>query len=159
MKPKLRSLKMATTVIHGENKKHHLHAINIPIYYSSTFEFDDFENLEQVFYRKKQGFIYTRWSNPTRQELETKMALLEQGEAALAFSSGMGAISAALLTNLKQGDHIIFDNVIYGCTFSLITKFLVKYGITYNAVDWTNLTALTNALQENTQVIFFWNHF
>ncbi|WP_308149826.1 PLP-dependent transferase [Spiroplasma sp. AdecLV25b] len=142
MKSTLKSLKMATTAVHGENKKHHHNAINTPIYYSSTFEFDNFENLEQVFNREKEGFIYTRWSNPTRQELEIKMALLEQGEAALAFGSGMGAISATLLTNLKHGDHIIFDNVIYGCTFSLITKFLVKYGITYSAIDLTNLKSI-----------------
>ena len=113
------SYQEATLVVHGNHEKNACGALAAPIYQTSTFIFDSAEQGGRRFAGQEDGYIYSRLGNPTTGQLERKIALLEGGEDCIAFSSGMGAISGTLLTLLRSGDHIVADNTLYGCTFSL----------------------------------------
>ena len=86
--------------------------------------------------------------------LENKIAALEEGEAAVATSSGMGAISSTLWTVLKAGDHVVTDKTLYGCTFALMCHGLTRFGIDVTFVDTSNLDEVKNAMKENTRVVY-----
>lgn len=126
-----------------------------PIYQTSTFVFKDVDQGARRFAGEEDGFIYTRLGNPTETELENKMAVLENGEAALALSSGMAAITAALLALLKRGDHIVADECLYGCTFDFINTMLPDYGVEVTFVDASNIDNVKKAIKPNTKVIYF----
>ncbi|MGX4764008.1 aminotransferase class V-fold PLP-dependent enzyme [Holzapfeliella sp. JNUCC 72] len=120
-------------------------AVNPPIYLSSTFQQPGLDDFGQ--------WDYARSGNPTRDVLEESIAELENGYRGFAFSTGMAAISTALLT-LKQGDHVIVTKNVYGGTFRLVTEVLVNYGISHTFVDLSDEEALKNAFQENTKVVY-----
>ncbi len=86
-------------------------------------------------------WIYDRLEEPTTKMLEEQLSEMENGETAVSFSSGMGAISACFLAFLKVGDHIISHNTLYGCTYSLITSWLPRFGITNKLINMNRLTA------------------
>jgi methionine-gamma-lyase len=125
-----------------------------PIFQTSTFIFDEADQGARRFAFEEQGYIYTRLGNPNLTELEEKIALLEGAEAGLAAGSGMAAISTALLTLLKQGDHIVASDTLYGCTFGFITEMLPQYGIEVTLVDGADLKQIEDAMKENTKVVY-----
>lgn len=97
--------------------------------------------------------FYTRWSNPTLEILEQKLAALDGGEAAITFASGMAAVSSLFLDRLKSGDHLIISNVCYAGVAELVHDMLPGYGIAVSAVDTSDLAAIRNALRPNTKLI------
>ncbi|OGV34369.1 MAG: cystathionine gamma-synthase [Lentisphaerae bacterium GWF2_45_14] len=121
-------------------------ALSVPIFNASTYAQDDVD--------KRQPFDYSRSGNPTRKALEDTLAALENGTNGYAFASGMAAISSALMAVLKQGDHLVIAQDIYGGTYRLVTKFLVKYGIKHTFVDTTNLQNIEKAILPETKVLF-----
>ncbi|MBV7274451.1 methionine gamma-lyase [Clostridiaceae bacterium UIB06] len=125
-----------------------------PIYQTSTFIFDSAEQGGNRFAGQEAGYIYTRLGNPTCTEVEEKIALLENGEAAVAAASGMGAISSALWTALKAGDHVVASDTLYGCTFALLNHGLTRFGVDVTFVDASNLEELREALRPNTKVVY-----
>ncbi|WP_296972201.1 methionine gamma-lyase [Tepidanaerobacter sp. EBM-38] len=125
-----------------------------PIYQTSTFVFKDVDQGARRFAGEEEGYIYTRLGNPTLTELEAKIAALEGGEAAIGAASGMAAISTALVTLLKKGDHIVAGDALYGCTHSFISEILPQYGIEVTMVDTSNLENIENAMKPNTKVIY-----
>ena len=104
----------ATKVIHGGSKKNAEGALSAPIFQSSTFIFDSAAQGGRRFAGEEGGYIYTRLGNPTINALEEKIALLEEAEECVAFSSGMGAISGAVVPHLQAGDHLLSDKTLYG---------------------------------------------
>ncbi|WMT18810.1 methionine gamma-lyase [Parageobacillus toebii] len=125
--------RMETIVIHhGYDAKQHLGSLAAPIFQTSTFTFDTAEQGEARFAGQEDGYIYSRLANPTVRMLEEKMACLEGGEAALAFSSGMAAVSAVLLALTKANDHIICSQGVYGCTFGLLQLLKKKYRVSHD---------------------------
>ena len=145
----------ATVVVHGNHEKNAAGALSTPIYQTSTFVFDSAEQGGRRFAGQEDGYIYSRLGNPTTAQLERKIALLEGGEDCIAFSSGMGAISATILSLLRSGDHIVADNTLYGCTFSLITETLPKFGIESTVTDLSDDAALRQAVRPDTKMIYF----
>ncbi len=125
-----------------------------PIYQTSTFVFKDVDQGARRFAGEEEGYIYTRLGNPTLTELEAKVAALEGGEAAIGAASGMAAISTALVTLLKKGDHIVAGDALYGCTHSFISEILPQYGIEVTMVDTSDLKNIENAMKPNTKVIY-----
>ena len=104
--------------------------VSTPIYQTATYSFEDPEVLAEIIRRGKEaGFVYTRWHNPTRAALEDVLAGLEGGQGAVSFSSGMAAISTALLTLAKAGDHVVASPYLYGGTFSLFDHLLPRWGM------------------------------
>ena len=145
---------LGTTAIHAGTLKNLYGTLAMPIYQTSTFIFDSAEQGGRRFALEEAGYIYTRLGNPTTTVLENKIAALEEGEAGIATSSGMGAISSTLWTVLKTGDHVVTDKTLYGCTFALMNHGLTKFGVEVTFVDTSNLDEVKKAMKENTRVVY-----
>ena len=145
---------LGTTAIHAGTLKNLYGTLAMPIYQTSTFIFDSAEQGGRRFALEEAGYIYTRLGNPTTTVLENKIAALEEGETAVATSSGMGAISSTLWTVLKAGDHVVTDKTLYGCTFALMCHGLTRFGIEVTFVDTSNLDEVKNAMKKNTRVVY-----
>jgi len=125
-----------------------------PLYLTSSFAFDDAEQMRATFADEREAYIYSRFSNPSVQEFTDRLAALEGAEDGFATASGMSAIMATFLTFLKQGDHLLCCNAIFGSTHGVITKYLPKYGIEYTYVDGSNPASWEAAVKPNTKMFF-----
>jgi methionine-gamma-lyase len=125
-----------------------------PIYQTSTYILPDYAAAVEANKPGDPGFHYSRTKHPSEYELSCKMAAMEHTEAAVACASGLGAISLATMSVLAAGDHLIFGDVIYGCTHTLFTKILPKYGVEYTIVDMKDLQAVQNAMKPNTKLVY-----
>ncbi|NDI77973.1 MULTISPECIES: methionine gamma-lyase [Psychrilyobacter] len=143
-----------TKAIHGGAEKNPFGTLTTPIYQSSTFVFDSAEQGGKRFALEEAGYIYSRLGNPTSSVVEGKLALLEGAEAALATSSGMGAISSTMWTLLKAGDHVLADKTLYGCTYAFLCHGLTKFGIDVEFVDTSDLEAVKKAMKSNTRIVY-----
>jgi methionine-gamma-lyase len=144
-----------TLVIHhGYDSKEHLGSLSVPIFQTSTFTFDTAEQGETRFAGEEEGYIYSRLANPTVRVLEEKMACLEGGEKALAFGSGMAAVSAVLFALTKANDHIICSQGIYGCTFGLLDLLKQKYNILHDFCSMETEEELVRLIRPETVCIF-----
>ena len=130
-------------------------ALTPPLHLTSTFAFESAEAGGEMFAGERQGHIYSRISNPTCDLLEQRIATLEGAEAALALSSGMGAITATLWTLLSPGDEVIVDKTLYGCTFAFMRHGLAKWGVTITHVDMTDPKNLRAVVSNKTRVVYF----
>jgi methionine-gamma-lyase len=154
-KDEILSKGFATKAIHGaSNEKDPSRALAAPIYQTATFSFESTEQGGRIFSAEEEGFLYTRVGNPTTSQLEEKLAILEGAEACLALASGMGAISSAIWTILKAGDHIISSRTIYGCTHELFEIGLPQFGVEVSFVDMSDPENVRNAIKDNTKLIF-----
>lgn len=130
-------------------------ALTPPLHLTSTFAFETAEAGGEMFAGERQGYIYSRISNPTCDLLERRIATLEGAEAGLALASGMGAITAVLWTLLSPGDEVIVDKTLYGCTFAFMQHGLAKWGITITHIDMTDPENLRVAISDKTRVVYF----
>jgi len=121
-------------------------AVTIPIYQTSTYV--------QEGIGKHKGFEYARTQNPTRMALEKNVAALERGVAGYAFASGMAATTALTHLLLKQGDHAICSDNVYGGTFRLFDKIVRHYGVEFTYVNTGSLADLEKAMRQNTRMVF-----
>ncbi|MFK3789667.1 methionine gamma-lyase [Pseudomonas piscis] len=140
---------------HGYDPQQHQGALIPPIYLTSTFTFATAEYGAGCFAGEEPGYFYTRIGNPTLALLESRMADLEHGEAAVAFGSGMGAIAATLWTLLRPGDEILVNRTLYGCTFALLHHGLGEFGVKVRHVDMAEPGQLQAAISPDTRVIYF----
>ncbi|WP_394192186.1 methionine gamma-lyase [Pseudoalteromonas atlantica] len=151
----MNKLHIDSQCIHGPNKANDPHgALTSPLYQTSTFHFTDAAQGAARFAGEEPGYIYTRLGNPTTTELEQKVAQLENCEAAAATATGMGAVSASVLSFLSQGDHLVASSALYGCTFAFFAHMLPRWGIEVSFVDMTNEQALREAIKPNSKMIF-----
>lgn len=126
----------------------------VPIYQTSSYVFDSTEHGARLFNLEEPGNIYTRLGNPTQAVLEERVARLEGGVGALATASGMAAITLAVTTILKAGDHIVSGDNLYGGTYNLFKNTLARLGITTSFVKSTDLEAFRSALRPETRAIY-----
>lgn len=119
-----------------------------------AYAFPDVDTAAAVVSGACEGVHYGRYGNPTLKGLENKMAALEGGEDALGVSSGMAAISTALLSCLQHGDHVVVTKDVYGGTYSFLSTLAPRFGIAFDYVDCTNLAAIEQAIQANTKAIY-----
>ncbi|AXI28386.1 methionine gamma-lyase [Priestia megaterium] len=144
-----------TKAIHaGYESKHHFDSLAPPIYQTSTFTFSSLEQGANRFSGAEDGYVYSRLSNPTVTILEERMAQLEEGEAALAFGSGMAAVSAVLIGLTKAGDHILCSKGVYGCTFGLLEMLEEKYQIHHSFSNLETEEEILAAIKEDTACIY-----
>lgn len=156
MDNKNNNLGFSTRAIHhGYNPLDHQGALVPPIYLTSTFAFPTAEYGAACFAGQEAGHFYTRISNPTLSLLEARMAALENGEAAVAFSSGMGAIAATFWTLLRPGDEILVNRTLYGCTFALLHHGIGEFGVKVRHVDMSDLAQLRDAISPTTRLVYF----
>ena len=126
-----------------------------PVFLTSSFVFDDAEDMRAAFADETDDNIYSRFSNPTVKEFVDRVCALEGAEAGVGTSSGMSAVFASFMTFLKQGDHLLSCNAIFGSTHSIITKYLSRYGIesSYVPTDAT-IAEWKGAIRPNTKMIY-----
>ena len=144
-----------TAVVHeGYNAKEMLGSLSTPLFQTSTYEFQSAKHGEKSFLGEEEGYIYTRLGNPTVQVLEKRIAELEGAESGLAFSSGMGAISAVLIALTKANDHVLCSSGLYGCTFGLLMMMKEKYNMTVDFSDFTSKEEIRSQIKKETACIY-----
>ena len=121
---------------------------------SSTFVVDEEISFSANNLSSETPFVYTRWANPTTQQLESKLAILEQAEAGIAFASGMAASAAVLLAHLSQGDHLVISNTNYPGTAEFARETLTRLGIEVTPVDTSDLANIESAMRDNTRMVW-----
>lgn len=151
----MKSGKIETAVIHkGYDSAAHHDSLATPLYQTSTYSFADAQEGEARFAGEVAGNIYSRLGNPTVRVLEERMAEIEKGEGALAFGSGMAAVSAILVHLTKANDHVLCSRGIYGCTFGLLEIMEEKYGITHTLTAMTSEEEIERGIRPETKVIY-----
>ncbi|MGF7057969.1 methionine gamma-lyase [Brassicibacter mesophilus] len=154
-KEQLKNMGFGTKTIHGGHKKDiATGALTTPIYQTSTFVFDSAEQGGRRFALEEGGYIYTRLGNPTNTQVEEKVAILEGADASMSTASGIGAVSSALWTALKAGDHIVASETLYGCTFAFLNHGLTRFGVEVTFVDVTDPENVRKAMKKNTRVVY-----
>ncbi|KGJ95144.1 methionine gamma-lyase [Colwellia psychrerythraea] len=152
---KFKSKNIETKAIHaGRIDDKQFGSLATPLYQTSTFIFDSAQQGGDRFAGESEGYIYTRLGNPTTRQLEQRVAAMECMDDAAATATGMAAVSAALLTNLQAGDHMISSKAVYGCSFALMSHMLKKFAIEVTFVDMTEPENIKAAIKENTKLVF-----
>jgi methionine-gamma-lyase len=145
----------STLCVHGAEQADSLTgSVTTPIYQTSTFAFSDARELASAVRGEKKSFVYSRWSNPTVERLEEKLALLESVEDSAFFASGMAAISTAVLATVKKGDKVVAIRDLYGETYRLFTETLPDFGIEVFLVDTNDYKKLAEALEKNPKLVY-----
>lgn len=146
-------MQLSTLAVHAGQQPDPQHGcLTTPIYQTSTFAYGTFDRGAQIFAGELPGFVYSRFANPTVAALERKLAVLEGAEDAIAFSSGMGAISALLLALLNPGDEVLFVGPLYGGTEGLLRNLLPRFGIA--AVEVSDVAGLQAAITPRTRMVY-----
>jgi O-succinylhomoserine sulfhydrylase len=143
-----------TQAIRIQTERTAQHEHSTPLYLTSSFVFDEAEAMRAAFADESDDNIYSRFSNPNVDEFVDKMCALEGAEDGFATSTGMSAIFGAFFALLKQGDHIISCSSVFGSTYTLVTKYLPRYGITCTLVPAGDEAAWEAAVQPNTKMIY-----
>ena len=130
-------------------------SLTVPIYETSTFVFDSVADVIKYQEGKLNGYLYSRYENPTVVAVEQKVAAVDGADAALLFSSGMAAISTTLLTLLQPGDEILCSAAIYGGTFHIIEDLLTKFGVERRVITLADLANLEGVIGSKTRVVWF----
>ena len=125
-----------------------------PLFLTSSFTYENAEDMRAAFADEVDANIYSRFSNPNVQEFIDRVCALEGAEAGFATASGMAAIFGTFMTFLKAGDHLVSCSSIFGSTHSLITKYLVRWGITFTYADVTQPDTWESLIRPNTRMIF-----
>lgn len=144
-----------TKAVHvGDDPSQHFGAMSVPIYPASVYSFSDADEGAAIHNEEKDGYYYGRLGNPTQRALEIAVTELENGEAALALASGMAAISAAIFTLVKSGEHIVAPQSMYATTTNFLHHIKERFGIETTFIDATDAENYRAAIQPNTKL--FW---
>jgi len=145
-----------TKAVHvAYNQKDPYGSLNFPVYDSAAFEFEDSETIEEVFCGKKPGFAYTRAGNPTVDFFERKLKNISKAKYAIAFASGMAAISNSIMAICSGGDNIVSSKYLFGHTYSLFAKSFAGFGIEVKMADFCDLESVEKLIDKNTRALFF----
>ncbi len=147
-------MKKQTQAIRIQAKRSHNREHSVPLYLTSSFTFEDSEQGRAIFAEEIPGNIYSRYQNPNVDEFVEKMCMLENAEAGLAFSTGMAAIFSSMAGLLKQGDHVIASNALFGSAIQILTKITAKWGIECTFVNGHDIKAWEAAIKDNTKFFF-----
>jgi O-succinylhomoserine sulfhydrylase len=147
-------MKKQTQAIRIQNKRTAHNEHSVPLYLTSSYVFEDAEDMRAQFAEEKEGEIYSRYANPNVQEFIDKMAALENAENGWATASGMAAVFTFFGALLQSGDHIVSARSVFGSTHRLFTEILPKWGITTTYVDFDDYSGFENAIQPNTRILY-----
>ncbi|HEX2975778.1 MAG TPA: aminotransferase class I/II-fold pyridoxal phosphate-dependent enzyme, partial [Bacteroidales bacterium] len=138
----------------GEERGQYFNAVTPPLFQTSNFAFNTVNDLRRSIADEKNNYLYSRGINPTLDILCKKLAALEETEEALAFASGMAAISSAVISFVRSGDHIVTVNNNYSWTNTLMTRFLTRFGVETTSVDGRDPENFRRAMKENTRMFY-----
>ncbi|MFC0190477.1 trans-sulfuration enzyme family protein [Fictibacillus aquaticus] len=147
------SLHFDTKTVHTSANKPKSVSKITPIYQTSAFAFKDLDDLEDYF-RGKNDYLYTRMNNPNNNDFAERVAALEGAPAAVVTSSGISAILVGVLAAVKNGDHIVACEDLYGGTYQLLAHELTEFGIDTSFVDFSDPEAIRKAIQPNTKLLY-----
>ena len=150
----MNTLRPATRLVHGGTVRSQFGETSEAIFLTQGYVYPDMETAEARFKGESPGFIYSRFSNPTVAMFEERMALLEGAEAARATASGMAAVTAAMLGQLKAGDHVVAAKALFGSCRYIVEELLPRFGVPSTLVDGTDLDQWRGAMRPNTRVCF-----
>jgi cystathionine gamma-synthase len=143
-----------TPAVHGGEPEHYAHdALTAPIVQTATYTFENTAELVEYMEGKKEREEYGRYGNPTARLLEQRVAALEGSEDAVSFSSGMAAVTSAILALTKAGDHVVLFSDCYRRTRQFVTRFLAQFGVQHTLVPPADLDALERALRPETKLV------
>lgn len=145
---------LETLLVHGGTTRSGFGETSEALFLNSGFVYDSAEAAEARFKGEAAGFIYSRYANPTVDMFEKRMAMIEGAEAARGTASGMAAVTAALLCQLRAGDHVVASRALFGSCLYVIEDLLPRYGVPCTLVDGTDLAQWKAAVRPETKVFF-----
>ena len=143
-----------TQAIRAGHRRTHEDEHSMPLFATSSYVFESAEQAALRFTGKQAGNIYSRFTNPTVDVFQQRLALMEKGERCLAFASGMAAIMAVGMGLLKAGDHIVSSRSVFGNTILMFENYFGKFGVSTDFVTLTDLTAWEAAIKPNTRFLY-----
>lgn len=147
-------LALETKMVRGGTNRSNFGETSEAIFMNSGFCYNDANVAESRFNGEAPGFVYSRYTNPTLKSLEDRLKLLEDAPACTVMASGMAAVFASIMCQIKAGDHFIASRVLFGSCYYIATQILPNYGIEVTLVDGTNLEEWKKAFKPNTKVVF-----
>jgi O-succinylhomoserine sulfhydrylase len=145
----------ATELVHAGTLRSQFGETSEAIFLNSGYVYDSAEQAEARFKGDEEGYVYSRYANPTVAMFEARMCALEGAPAARGMSSGMAAVSASLLCHLKAGDHVVSARALFGSCRYIVEDLLPRYGIVTTLIDGRDLKAWAAAVKPNTRAFFF----
>lgn len=149
-----KSLRPATQLVHGGSQRSEFGETSEALFLTQGYLYDTMESAEARFKGDEPGFIYSRFSNPTVAMFEKRMALLEGAESARATASGMAAVTASLMGQVKAGDHVVAAKALFGSCLYVVEELLPRFGVASTLVEGTDLDAWRAAMRPNTKTLF-----
>ncbi|XP_020909480.1 uncharacterized protein LOC110247391, partial [Exaiptasia diaphana] len=145
----LETIAIRTQTERSENNEH-----SAPIYLTSSYVFEDAEDMRSQFAEEKEGHIYSRYANPNTDEFIEKLARMEGAETGWATATGMAAVFTCFASLLESGDHIVSARSVFGSTHKLFTEILPKWGISTTYVDIDDEAGFESNIKESTKIVY-----
>jgi O-succinylhomoserine sulfhydrylase len=145
----------ATRLVHEGTLRSQFGETSEAIFLNSGYVYDNAEQAERRFKGDEEGFVYSRYSNPTVDMFEKRMCALEGAEAARGTASGMAAVNASLFSFLKAGDHVVSARALFGSCRYIVEDLLPRFGVETTLIDGRDLSAWEAAMRPNTRAVFF----
>lgn len=146
--------KKETQLIRNQLKRSEFKEHSVPLYLTSSFIFDDAEDMRASFAEEKEAHLYSRFSNPNVSEFVDKMVMMEGAEAGFGFASGMGAVFSSMAALLNAGDHIVSSASIFGSTHSVFKKYFPKWGIETSYFNVNEPNSIEDLITPQTKLIY-----
>lgn len=143
-----------TSAVHGGTTRTPFGETSEALFLTSGYVYDSMEAAERRFKNEEPGYVYSRFGNPTVRMLEERMAELEGADDARATATGMAAVTAAMLCQLKAGDHVLSSRALFGSCRYIVEELLPRFGVTSTLIDGRDLDAWKKGIQSNTKVVF-----
>lgn len=153
-KPDLSKLQPATQLVHGGTQRSEFGETSEALFLTQGYAYPDMETAETRMKGAAPGYVYSRYSNPTVDMFQQRMALLEGAEAARATASGMAAVTTALLAQLRAGDHVVAARAMFGACLYVVEEVLPRFGIPSTLVDGKDLSQWRAAMRPQTKLLF-----
>jgi len=150
----LTKLSAATQLVHGGTERSQFNETSDALYLNSGYSYPSSHHAEQLFMGEIKGPNYSRFANPTVDVFQTRMALIEGAEAGRAFASGMAAVTNAVMSQVKAGDHIVASRALFGGCRYVVEDFMPRWGVSTTLVDGRDPENFARAMQPNTKVVF-----
>lgn len=145
----------ATTLVHEGTRRSQYGETSEAIFLNSGYVYDNAEQAEARFKGEDDGYVYSRYANPTVSMFEDRICALEGAEAARGAASGMAAVAASMLSHLKAGDHVVAAKALFGSCLYIVQDLLPRFGVDSTVVDGADLSAWEAAMRPNTKACFF----
>lgn len=147
-------LQLETKLIRGGTIRSNIGETSEAIFLNSGYCYNDAETVEKRFNGEEPGYVYSRYTNPNLKMLEERLALLEGAESCVVMGSGMAAVFASIMSQIKAGDHFIASRVLFGSCYQIAANILPNYGVEVTFVDGTDLDEWKKAFKKNTKLVF-----